>query len=194
MPRIYPFINALRLSKNITYPLPDKENDNVSVVLISAWIELLNKYIKLDLPSYSPEDMIKRYILEEITIKENNKPIRFTDGDIEIENFVAASKNTRLSVKEEHVTTEYLKAFLYDDVVYDKADSWFTKYMIEPITKEILFHNKGKALWHRTFISSDENIISMCTDSFVKFCFDELKKKELYIISSVMQYRNLSMG
>ena len=66
MPRIYPFIRALQLRKGINYPIPEIEGENINLITITPWIELVNKYTALSIPNYSIEDMIRRYASGEI--------------------------------------------------------------------------------------------------------------------------------
>lgn len=182
MPRIYPFANALRLRKGINYPIPEVEGDNINLIMISPWIELVNKYTALSIAEYSIEDMIQRYISGEITIDTEFSNIRHTDDKVEILSFIAASRQIKMDFKEDHTTTDYLLSFLVDDVVYDAADSWYLIHEWQPVSKEILFHYKDKALWYHPMTTRKDGIIRKCNQKFLTFCFTYLQKKEIYII------------
>jgi hypothetical protein len=185
MPRLYPFANSLRLRKNINYPIPALEEDNISLITITPWIELVNKYTALSLDNYSIEDMIKRYVSGQITIDTEVPNIRYKNGNIEILSFVAASRQTRMDFKEDHASTDYLLSFLVDDVVYDAADSWYIIYDGQAVSKEILFHYRDKALWYRPVTLRNDNIMQECSKEFLTFCFNYLNKKEIYQILPV---------
>ena len=182
MPRIYTFANALRLRKAINYPIPEVEGENINLITITPWTELVNKYTNLQLLSYSPEDMIYRYIDGEIKIDTVVPNIRHKKGQIEILSFTAASRDLKMSFKEDHITRDYVLACLVDDVVYDAADSWYTVYQWEGITKEILYHYKDKAFWYRNEALKNTDIVKECTQEFLEFCFKELHKTEIYRI------------
>jgi len=185
MPRIYPFANALRLRQNIKYPIPEAEGDNLFFIAIAPWTELVNKYTNLKLATYSPEDMISRYIKGELTINRDAPIIHYKKDKVEIMSVGAATRYMKSFFNDSHITNEYLMAYLVDDVVYDSADSWYVIYNWEPISREVLFNYKDKSHWERAIASKDKAIVQECTNTFMEFCFKELKKSELYRILPV---------
>lgn len=182
MPRIYPFANALRLRQNISYPIPEVEGDNIFLIAIAPWIELVNKYTNLKLDDYSPEDMIERYIKGELTIDREASIIHYKKDKVEIVSVGGATRYMKAYFNDSHITNESLMAYLVDDIVYDSADSWYVTYDWEPISREVLFNYKDKSHWDRTIASKDKAIVQECTDIFMEFCFKRLHKSELYRI------------
>ncbi len=182
MPRIFPFANALRLRKGINYPIPEKEGIELSLLLLPPWVDLTNKYTSLDLPEYSILDMISRYISGEIQINASYPDVSYKKGQIEILSLNSAYPIVRKAFVEDHTTNEFLMAFLVDDVVYDKADSWYLLDKGEPVSKEMLFHYQDKAMWYRPILNRNDDIVKACTQEFIDFCFKELGKREIYKI------------
>lgn len=183
MPRIYPFANVLKLKRGIVYPVPKEEGLNINLITITPWVELTYKYIQLDLPEYSPEDMIRRYINKELVLDKSAPYVAYKKGNINIISYMAASRDIRLSFKEDHITNKYLESFFLDDAIYDTADSWFTVFEWEAITKEILFHAGDKAFWYRLPVLPNTSIVKEATQSFMEFCFTQLGKMEIYRIT-----------
>ena len=193
MPRIYPFINALRLRQNIIYPIPEIEGENLYFIAIAPWIELVNKYTQLKLSTYSPEDMIKRYIIGELTIDRDLPTKTYIKDKVEISNVYVATKYMQSSFNGEHITNEYLTSYLVDDVVYDSADSWYISYGGSPISREVLFNYKDKSHWNRNIASNDKIILQKCTDIFIEFCFKELKRSEIYCIVPIRDTNDMML-
>lgn len=191
MLKSYIFANALRLRKGIDYSSNNEEGNSLaSLVPISSWVDLVNKYTSRDYSEYSIRHMLSEYVRGNIGIEVDYPEIYKSYGDVEIYSDSAMSNSSYYKeakvlqqdyMKDRSVPPEYSQFLLVDDVVYEEASIWYVVYG-KVVIQECLLIAGNRA--NRLTIA-DPKFEDIYYPSFVlaKFYAEELELETYRILS-----------
>lgn len=175
MLRIYTFANALRLTKNIKYPLPEEEGYDINIVSLPAWVDLVQKYVKTRRHDYSTQDMLKAYVDGNIQLTYTVPELTVSMGDYTIYSPKTVPPIIGSQYLEIHGTNRVLQGFLKDYAVYERANSWFMAKGEELVAVDTLFYFEKMAAWYRRSFEDSETL-----QVFIDFCLDVMELWRVY--------------
>jgi len=145
MYKFYIFVNALRLRKEINYPLDNNEENTLSsLVAAKPWIDLVNKYTSNEYENYSIKHMLKMYINGSIKLNIEYPVIHYSFEDVDVYSQRDAANKGILPSRTNPIffpnstKDAYSMTTLSDDRVYDKVSLWYLALEGEVIVIEML--------------------------------------------------------
>jgi len=179
MLKLYLFKSALKIKKGINYEESGQDQKLLKSISLESLTPMIYLYTNRDYRSYTVSHMLEEYARGNIDFNYEVPDIEVSYENITIVNrkykkLLLLNGVKSWALPPGKLASDWHKAHLMDDVVYEKASRWRTLYDGEFVGSEIVFSIGKKARRVSDGRPDKPREFLAATLVFMKFCFEKL--------------------